>query len=132
MTRRRAAAALVTFVLAMALATAPASAATKTIPLHLTGTTSKTVPMNVAALVPLDPVSQAALNVACAFSPDCPNGLWFVGVDVEDIDVNINLTQDVDVDVTYTDGLLSEGKVLDVVDHVDPSSGNAKVSIDIN
>ena len=132
MTRRRAAAALVTFVLAMALATAPASAATKTIPLHLTGTTSKTVPMNVAALVPLDPVSQAALNVACAFSPDCPNGLWFVGVDVEDIDVNINLTQDVDVDATYTDGLLSEGKVLDVVDHVDPSSGNAKVSIDIN
>jgi hypothetical protein len=134
MTRRRAAAAVATFVLAMALATGPASAAptTKTIPLHLTGTSTKTIPMNVAALVPLDPVSQAALNVACAFSPDCPNGLWFVGVDVEDIDVNVKLTQDVDIDATYTQGLLSEGKVLDVVDAVHPGSGKAQISIDIN
>ncbi|MFL6205191.1 MAG: PKD domain-containing protein [Acidimicrobiales bacterium] len=133
MTRRRAAAALVSFVLAMALATAPASAATtKTIPLHLTGTSSKTIPMNVAALIPLDPVSQAALNVVCAFDPDCPNGLWFVGVDVDDIDVHVKLTQDVDIDATYTQGLLSEGKQLDVVDAVHPDSGTAKVSIDIN
>jgi PKD domain len=131
MTRRRAAAALVTFVLAMALATAPASAATQTIPLHLTGTSTKTVPMNVSALVPLDPVSQAAVNVACAFT-DCPNGLWSVGVDVDDIDINVKLTQDVDLDATYTQGLLSEGKELDVVDTVDPSSGNAKITVDIN
>ena len=131
MTRRRAAAALVTFVLAMALATAPASAATtKTIPLHLTGTSTKTVPVDVAALVLLDPVSLAAVNLACAFS-DCPEGLWYVGVDVEDIDINVKLTQDVDIDAAYTEGLLSEGEELDVLDTVDPDSGNAKVILDI-
>jgi hypothetical protein len=132
MRRRRAALAVVTFVVATTLATAPALAATESMPLHLTGTSTKTVPMNVAALIPLDPVSQAALNVVCAFDPDCPNGIWFVGVDVEDLDINVQLTQDVNLDATYTDGLLSEGKQLDVVDTVNPTSGTAKVTVDIN
>ena len=132
MRRRRAALAVVTFLLATLLATAPASAATYPIPLHMTGTSTKTVPVNVSALIPLDPVSQAALNVVCAFDPDCPNGIWYVGVDVEDVDINVQLTQDVNINAAYTDGLLSEGKVLDVVDTVSPASGNLKVTVDIS
>jgi PKD repeat protein len=132
MRRRRTALALATFLLATMLATAPASAATYPILLNLSGTSAKTVPVNVSALIPLDPVSQAALNIACAFDPDCPNGLWSVGVDVDDVDINIQMTQDLNVDATYTDGLLVEGEVLDVVDTLNPTAGDAKVTIDIN
>ena len=85
---------LLTLATLLATTTTPASAATKSIPLHLTGTSSKTVPLNVGVLVPLDPVSQAALNLVCAFDPNCPNGLWSVGVDVDHVDVHVNLTQD--------------------------------------
>ena len=122
---------LVTLAALLAMAT-PASATTKSIPLHLTGTSSKTIPLNVAALVPLDPVSQAALNVVCAFDPNCPNGLWSVGVDVDHVDVHLHFTQDMAVGASYTDGLLTEGKTLDTVDTLIPTLGNAKVTADIS
>lgn len=132
MRRRHAALALATFLLATTLATAPASAATSSIPLHLTGTSTQTVGLDVSAMVMLDPVSQAALNIACALSPGCPNGIWYVGVDTDSMDIEIELTQDVDLDATHTDGLLSEGKTLDVVDTLDPTAGNAEVIVHIN
>jgi PKD repeat protein len=130
--KRRFAAFAVAFVAATLLTLTSASAATYSIPLHMTGTSTKTVPVGVAALVPLDPVSQAALNVACAFDPNCPNGVWSVGVDVDHVDMHVQFTQDVNVATKYTDGLLSEGKMLDVVDTVSPASGNAKVTVDIS
>jgi hypothetical protein len=130
--KRRFAAFATALVAATLLTLTSASAATNSIPLHMTGTSTKTVPVGVAALVPLDPVSQAALNIACLFTPDCPNGLWSVGVNVDDVDMHIQFTQDVNVGTQYTDGLLSEGKVLDVVDTVTPSSGTAKVTADIS
>jgi hypothetical protein len=129
--KRRLATFAVAFVAATLLPLTSASAATNAIPLHMTGTSTKTVPVGVAALVPLDPVSQLALNIACLFT-ECPNGLWSVGVDIDDVDMHIQFTQDVNVGTSYTDGLLSEGKVLDVVDTVNPSFGTAKVTADIS
>ena len=110
----------------------PASAATPSIPLHMVGTSTQTVPVGVAAVIPLDPVSQAALNFVCAFDPDCPNGLWGVGVDVQDVNLDVTFEQDVAFDATYTDGLLSEGKTLDVVDAVSPQSGSVQVTAHVS
>ena len=103
----------------------PASAATYSIPLHMVGTSTKTVPVNVGHGHPARPGQPGRTERrVLPFDPDCPNGIWGVGVDVQDVDIHVQFTQDVGIDASDTDGLLSEGKTLDVVDAVTAADGH--------